>query len=92
MPPEPASAGTATAPAFDDVIESISLELALHAPAAPQARQRMGAALAPWCGRAPVYLLHGASRTEWEHSIPPLATLRYSITFRSLARRAASGR
>jgi alkylated DNA repair dioxygenase AlkB len=31
------------------------------------------------------YLLRGASRTEWEHSIPPLETLRYSITFRSLA-------
>jgi hypothetical protein len=35
------------------------------------------------------YLLRGASRTEWEHSIPPLATLRYSITFRSMARRHA---
>jgi len=32
------------------------------------------------------YLLRGPARTEWEHSIPPLATLRYSITFRSLAR------
>jgi alkylated DNA repair dioxygenase AlkB len=31
-----------------------------------------------------VYLLHGISRTEWEHSIPPVATLRYSITFRTL--------
>lgn len=33
-----------------------------------------------------VYLLRGPSRTEWEHSIPPVATLRYSITFRSMAR------
>jgi len=32
------------------------------------------------------YLLHGPSRLEWEHSIPPVETLRYSITFRSLAR------
>jgi alkylated DNA repair dioxygenase AlkB len=31
------------------------------------------------------YLLRGASRREWEHSIPPLETLRYSITFRSLS-------
>jgi len=31
-------------------------------------------------------LLRGPSRTEWEHSIPPLETLRYSITFRSMAR------
>jgi len=30
------------------------------------------------------YLLRGASRTEWEHSIPPVDALRYSITFRSL--------
>ena len=30
------------------------------------------------------YLLRGSSRTEWEHSIPAVETLRYSITFRSL--------
>jgi alkylated DNA repair dioxygenase AlkB len=30
------------------------------------------------------YLLRGPSRTEWEHSIAPVDTLRYSITFRSL--------
>jgi alkylated DNA repair dioxygenase AlkB len=30
------------------------------------------------------YLLRGAARTEWEHSIPAVDTLRYSITFRSL--------
>jgi alkylated DNA repair dioxygenase AlkB len=31
-----------------------------------------------------VYLLRGPSRTEWEHSIPAVDALRYSITFRSL--------
>jgi alkylated DNA repair dioxygenase AlkB len=31
-----------------------------------------------------MYLLSGASRTEWEHSIPPVDELRYSITFRNL--------
>lgn len=30
------------------------------------------------------YLLRGAARDEWEHSIPPVETLRYSITFRTL--------
>jgi alkylated DNA repair dioxygenase AlkB len=30
------------------------------------------------------YLLRGPSRTEWEHSIPPVDALRYSITFRNL--------
>jgi alkylated DNA repair dioxygenase AlkB len=29
------------------------------------------------------YLLSGASRHGWEHSIPPLKELRYSVTFRS---------
>lgn len=30
------------------------------------------------------YLLSGASRTEWEHSVAPVEAPRYSITFRSL--------
>jgi alkylated DNA repair dioxygenase AlkB len=30
-----------------------------------------------------VYLLRGPSRFEWEHSIPEVQSLRYSITFRS---------
>ena len=30
------------------------------------------------------YLLRGIVRTEWEHSIPAVDALRYSITFRSL--------
>ena len=29
------------------------------------------------------YLLSGSARTEWEHSIPEVDTLRYSITFRN---------
>jgi alkylated DNA repair dioxygenase AlkB len=31
-----------------------------------------------------VYLLRGPARDEWEHSIPDVDSLRYSITFRSL--------
>ena len=30
------------------------------------------------------YLLRGPSRTEWQHSIPSVDALRYSITFRNL--------
>jgi alkylated DNA repair dioxygenase AlkB len=30
------------------------------------------------------YLLSGPARTDWEHSIPPVDELRYSITFRTL--------
>jgi alkylated DNA repair dioxygenase AlkB len=31
-----------------------------------------------------VYLLSESSRSDWEHSIPAVAELRYSVTFRSL--------
>ena len=34
--------------------------------------------------RRSAYLLSGPSRTEWEHGIPPVDALRYSITFRNL--------
>ncbi|HJQ20308.1 MAG TPA: alpha-ketoglutarate-dependent dioxygenase AlkB [Gemmatimonadaceae bacterium] len=33
------------------------------------------------------YLLSGESRTVWEHSIPPVDALRYSVTFRNLLER-----
>jgi len=36
------------------------------------------------------YLLRGAARSQWEHSIPPLDRLRYSVTFRSLVDRAGT--
>jgi alkylated DNA repair protein (DNA oxidative demethylase) len=32
-----------------------------------------------------IYLLRGPARSEWEHSLTPVETLRYSITFRTLA-------
>ena len=32
-----------------------------------------------------LYRLRGEVRSEWEHSIPPVEALRYSVTFRSLA-------
>ena len=36
-----------------------------------------------------IYILAGAARKEWQHSIPPVAALRYSITFRVVRRRKA---
>jgi alkylated DNA repair dioxygenase AlkB len=33
------------------------------------------------------YRMSGPARTEWEHSIPPVDSLRYSITFRTLRER-----
>jgi alkylated DNA repair dioxygenase AlkB len=32
-----------------------------------------------------LYLMAGESRQVWEHSIPPVETMRYSITFRTMA-------
>jgi alkylated DNA repair dioxygenase AlkB len=35
-------------------------------------------------GARSAYFLSGPARSEWEHSIPPVDSLRYSITFRNL--------
>jgi alkylated DNA repair protein (DNA oxidative demethylase) len=35
------------------------------------------------------YVLTGPARTEWEHSIPAVKELRYSVTFRTLRARAS---
>jgi alkylated DNA repair dioxygenase AlkB len=64
--------------------------ISLLAPAKLRFRRRRGEG---WERRAQLleprsaYLLAGEARQEWEHSIPPLETLRYSITFRTLAQR-----
>jgi alkylated DNA repair dioxygenase AlkB len=46
---------------------------------ASSAWQRASVELAP----RSAYLLRGEVRREWEHSIPAVANLRYSITFRN---------
>jgi DNA oxidative demethylase len=38
-----------------------------------------------------IYVLRGAARSEWQHSIPAVAQLRYSITFRTLRARPPAG-
>jgi alkylated DNA repair dioxygenase AlkB len=38
------------------------------------------------------YLMRGPSRTEWEHSIPPVDSLRYSITLRNFRGPGTAGR
>jgi alkylated DNA repair dioxygenase AlkB len=69
-------------PQFGDVTG-----ISLVAPCTFRMRRRVGAG---WERRSlmaeprSAYLLRGPSRTEWEHSIPPLETLRYSLTFRTL--------
>lgn len=69
-------------PQFEDVVG-----LSLGAPCTFRFRRRSGAGfervnLTAEPGSA--YLLRGPARTEWEHSIPPVEALRYSVTFRSL--------
>jgi alkylated DNA repair dioxygenase AlkB len=46
-----------------------------------------GAARKTWTAELPprsIYLLTGSAREEWQHSIPPVKALRYSVTFRTL--------
>jgi alkylated DNA repair dioxygenase AlkB len=69
-------------PNYDDVIG-----LSLSAPCNFRLRRKRGTGwerAALWLDRRSLYLLRGPSREEWEHSIPAMAALRYSITFRSL--------
>ena len=69
-------------PQFEDII-GISLE----APAHFRFRQKVGD---KWRRAAltveprSIYLLRGAAREAWQHSIPPLTQRRYSVTFRTL--------
>ena len=46
----------------------------------PRGWQRASLTLEPHS----VYLLQGPARTHWEHSIPAVDRLRYSITFRNI--------
>jgi alkylated DNA repair dioxygenase AlkB len=69
-------------PVFDDVIG-----LSFGAPCRFRLRRKQGDA---WQRAAielrprSAYLLRGPVRLDWEHSIPPLDQLRYSVTFRSV--------
>ena len=70
-------------PMFGDVVG-----ISLVSPARFRFRRRAGKG-EPWERAAlmveprSVYLLRGPARDEWEHSIPPVDTLRYSITMRT---------
>jgi alkylated DNA repair dioxygenase AlkB len=65
------------------------LGVSLLAPCTFRLRRRNGEG---WDRASPVlepdsaYLLSGEARRAWEHSITPMAALRYSVTFRTLAR------
>ena len=67
---------------FGDVIG-----ISLNASCVLRFRRKAGAAWERYSLTAEprsAYLLRGPARTVWEHSIPAVAALRYSITFRTL--------
>jgi alkylated DNA repair dioxygenase AlkB len=71
-------------PHFDEVVG-----VSLLAPCAMRFRRKAGETWerrSAWLEPRSAYLLSGPSRSEWEHSITPPDQLRYSITFRTLAR------
>lgn len=76
-------------PVFGDVIglsllAPARLRFRRRPPDSPEGRwQRVNLIAAP----RSAYLLRGPAREEWQHSIPAMEALRYSITFRTLRRR-----
>ncbi len=69
-------------PNYDDVIG-----ISLLSPCTFRMRRKRGTGWERAALRLPrrsVYLLRGPSREEWQHSIPAVEELRYSVTFRSL--------
>jgi alkylated DNA repair protein (DNA oxidative demethylase) len=69
-------------PVFGDVV---GVSLLSEAPL--RFRRRSAERWERWKLRAApptAYALRGAARTEWEHSLAPVAALRYSATFRTL--------
>ena len=68
-------------PMFDQVVG-----ISLLSPCLLRFRRRLGTAwerVSLTAEPCSVYLLQGPSRMEWEHSIPAVDSLRYSVTFRS---------
>ena len=72
-------------PMFEDVVAFSFL-----APCTLRLRRRRGEGEDGWERHSielmprSAYLLRGPSRREWEHSIPPVGELRFSVTFRNL--------
>ncbi|MGX1168974.1 alpha-ketoglutarate-dependent dioxygenase AlkB [Bradyrhizobium sp. DASA03005] len=71
-------------PHFDKV-----LGLSLGSPCAFRFRRRRGKKWERHTLKAlprSLYMMDGEARSQWEHSIPPVAAPRYSITFRTMKR------
>ena len=67
----------------------IVLGLSLGSAAPLRLRRKAGKAFDPFTLKAEprsIYRLSGKARFEWEHSIPPVQSIRWSITFRTMAK------
>ena len=71
------------APMFGSPVVGISLSSAC----VMKLRKKLGEGFAQSLAPRSLYLLGGAARTQWQHSIPPTKDLRYSVTMRTLSRR-----
>ena len=83
--PEEFHAETTVVETINEIRASVLAEDMLFATLDPTMR----ALSLPHGGTAIGYLLRGPSRTEWEHSIPGVERLRYSITFRNFLERSS---
>jgi alkylated DNA repair protein (DNA oxidative demethylase) len=72
--------------AFGETILGISFGAAAHLRFRHERLRKLAVVVLP---PRSVYVLTGPSRYEWQHSIAPLAALRYSITYRTLVSRSA---
>src|SRR5205085_2411638 len=73
------------APQFGPAVVGISL----HGDCKMRFRKQVGTGWERFTmtlGRRSAYILAGSARAEWQHSIPPVTSLRYSVTFRTLKR------
>jgi alkylated DNA repair protein (DNA oxidative demethylase) len=71
------------APAFGSTVIGVSL----RSTSRMRFRRKRGDAWETWeqtLEPRSVYLLSGAARASWQHSIPPTPELRYSITYRTI--------
>lgn len=62
------------------LLSSCRLRMRRPDPVMPTRWERMARTVEP----RSIYVLDGDARREWEHSVPPVADRRYSITFRTL--------
>ena len=73
-------------PDFEDIVGiSLGNEGMLRFRPYPHETGRKGPTLKLMLAPRSIYLLRGAARWEWQHSVPPAKALRYSITLRTAA-------